>query len=233
MDIKNKIVFITGGVSGIGQATVEDLMARGARVAIYANNLPQTPEMSALQTHQNVLIFEGDIRDEQTVASAAQKTKETLGAIDVLINNAAVAQRKAFADTTSEDWDFVIDVNIKGTLTVTHAILPIMRQQKSGVIVNIASGAGLYGIENLSLYSLTKAALINFSQSLADEVKADNISVFTVAPGGTATKMFATCFPGEQPLQTPRQVADVIVRSIMGEISPDDRLVVDVFRHAH
>ena len=233
MDIKNKVVFITGGATGIGLATTQRLITEGARVAVYTRAIPQTPDSAALKENPNVLFFEGDIREENMVRAAAQKTKETFGSLDVLINNAAIAQRKPFVETTPADRDAIIDVNIKGTLAVTHAILSIMREQKSGTIVNIASGAGLYGIENLSLYSLTKAALINFSQSLADEMKADNIAVFTIAPGGTDTEMFRACFPDEQALQTPQQIADVICKSIVGDITPDDRLVVDVFRHAH
>lgn len=233
MDIKNKVVFITGGATGIGLATTQRLITEGARVSIYTRATPQTPDGAALKENPNVLFFEGDIREENMVLAAAQKTKETFGSLDVLINNAAIAQRKPFAETTPEDWDAVIGVNIKGTLAVTRAILPFMRDQKSGLIINIASGAGLYGVENLSLYSLTKAALINFSQSLADEVRADNIAVFSIAPGGTDTEMFRACFPGEEPLQIPQQIADVIFKSITGDITPDDRLVIDVFRHAH
>ena len=233
MDIKNKVVFITGGATGIGLATTQRLVAQGARVAIYTRAIAQTADIAALKENPSVLFFEGDIREENTVRAAAQKTKEMLGSLDVLINNAAIAQRKPFIETAPEDWDVIIDVNIKGTLAVTRAILPYMRDQKSGLIVNVASGAGLYGIENLSLYSLTKAALINFSQSLADEVRADNIAVFSIAPGGTDTDMFRACFPGEAAPQTPEQIADVIVKSITGDITPDDRLVIDVFRHAH
>ncbi|MFA6495073.1 MAG: SDR family oxidoreductase [Candidatus Paceibacterota bacterium] len=233
MDIKNKVIFITGGATGIGLATTQRLVAEGARVAIYARTIPQTADIAVLKENPNVIFFEGDIREENMVHAAAQKTKETFGSLDVLINNAAVAQRKPFIETTIEDRDALIDVNIKGTLAVTHAILPIMREQKSGIIINIASGAGLYGIENLSLYSLTKAAIINFTQSLADEVRADNMTVFSIAPGGTDTEMFRACFPGEAAPQTPGQIADVIIKSIAGDITPDDRLVVDVFRHAH
>ena len=233
MEIKNKVVFITGGATGIGLATTQQLVAEGARVAVYTRAIPQTPDSAALKENPNILFFEGDIREENTVRATAQKTKETFGSLDVLINNAAIAQRKPFIETIPEDWDAIIDTNIKGTLAVTRAILPLMREQKSGTIINIASGAGLYGIENLSLYSLTKAALINFSQSLSDEVRADNIAVFSIAPGGTDTDMFRACFPGEEPLQTPQQIANIICKSIAGDIAPDDRLLIDVFRHAH
>ncbi len=233
MDIKNKVVFITGGATGIGLATTQRLVAEGARVAIYTRTTPQTAQVAALKENPDVIFFEGDIREENMVRAAAQKTKETFGSLDVLINNAAIAQRKPFIQTTAEDWNDLIDVNIKGTLAVTHAILQIMSEQKNGVIINIASGAGLYGIEDLSLYSLTKAAMINLAQSLADEVRADNIAVFSIAPGGTDTDMFRACFPGEPALQTPQQIADVILKSITGQITPDDRLIIDVFRHAH
>lgn len=229
MNLQGKTVFLTGGGSGIGLATLQKLLEEGAKVASYS--LEHSPEMEALRKNPNVLLLEGNILDAQSVATAVINTVQILGSIDILINNAAIAQRKLFQETTRADWDSLIDTNLKGTLTVIQEVLKVMLAQKLGIIVNISSGAGFYGIEGLSLYSLTKAALINFSQSLSQELRENGIEVFTVTPGSTATKMFQKCFPEDTPRHDPKEVAKIIVKSLKKEIVPDENLIVDVFFH--
>lgn len=231
--VKDKTIFITGGATGIGLATAKQLLDAGARVAIYSLSFKNTPDKKVLEEHKNALLIKGTITSTRQIRHAIRQTIKKFGTIDVLINNASIAQRKDFEYTTSKDWDVIIDTNIKGTLNVTQQVLEIMKKQKSGMIMMISSGSGLYGIEHLSLYSLTKAALINITQSLADEVKKYGIEFVTITPGSTATNMFLSCFPGERAYHTPQQVADIIVRVAQKEIAPDNRLVVDVFRHAH
>jgi 3-oxoacyl-[acyl-carrier protein] reductase len=230
--VKNKTVFITGATSGIGLATAQLLLSKGFNVVIYSLDIPKkNPEIKTLKLNGRVLIAKGDIRSQKSVRRAMNSAVKKFGSLDVLINNAAVAQSKEFYKTTPKDWDFIFDIDIYGTLNVTHEALTIMKKQRSGMIVNIASGAGEYGIENLSLYSMAKAMIINFAQSLADEVKRDRISVLAIAPGSTATGMFKKLFPGQKAYHTPQQVAEVIAKAIEGTIAPDNRLIVDVFHH--
>ena len=99
------------------------------------------------------------------------------------------------------------------------------------LIINISSGAELYGIEELSVYSAAKAGLIAFTQALAEETNPFGIKVVAITPGSTDTKMFREAFPNEKPQHTPEQVAEVIYKTIINEIKPDDRVVVDVFHH--
>ena len=231
--LNNKTVFITGGASGIGLATAQLLLSKGFNVVIYSLDIPQNPEIKSLKLNGRILFTKGDIRSQKSVHRAMSSAVKKFGSLDVLINNAAVAQNKEFYKTTPKDWNFIFDININGTLNVTQEALAIMKKQHSGIIVNIASGAGEYGIENLSLYSMSKAMIINFSQSLADEVKRDKISVVTIAPGSTSTGMFKKLFPGQKAYHTPQQIAEVIFKAINGTAVPDKRLIVDVFHHIH
>jgi len=231
ISLKNKTVFITGATSGIGLETAKLFLEEGANVVIYSITIPDLPEVKEVQKHPHAFVIKGDIQDKKAVAEAVKKSIKKFGQIDILINNAAIAQRKNFIDTTADDWDALIDVNIKGTLIVTHEVLKEMLAKKSGTIINISSGAAFDGIGHLSLYSLTKAAVMNFSQSLYEEVSNKGINVLTVAPGSTDTEMFRKAFPGHKPHHTPRQVAEIIVKAAKKEIHPDDKLVVDVFYH--
>jgi 3-oxoacyl-[acyl-carrier protein] reductase len=231
MDDKNKTAFITGGSSGIGLETAHLLLEKGYAVAIYSNVIPKTTEVQFIASHRHGLVIKGDITDKKAVRAAVAQAQRRFKSIDILINNAAVAQNKPFADTTPKDWDFIIDTNIKGTLAVTHETLKVMRKQGSGMVINISSGAGTYGIRDLSIYSLTKAALINFTQSLSQEVADYGIEVLTITPGSTDTGMFKQLFPDDAAHHSPADVAAVILRAIEKDIAPDDRLIIDTFFH--
>lgn len=241
MEIKDKVVFITGGASGIGLATAERLSKEGAKIAVYSHDADK------IDKSKGFLVFEGDICDRERVKEAIAEAVKKFGSLDILINNAGVVQEKNFIETTEKDWDFILDVNLKGTFTVTQEAIKTMRNGsilrtsdvRNGVqrlrnerlIINISSGAGLYGIEGLSVYSAAKAGLIAFTQALAEEINPFGIKVVAITPGSTDTKMFREAFPNEKPQHTPEQVAEVIYKTIIGEIKPDDRLVVDVFYH--
>lgn len=231
ISLKNKTLFITGATSGIGLETAKLFLDECADVVIYSESIPNTPEIQEIKKHPRVLVIKGDIRSKTGVANAVKKSIKKFGQINFLINNAAVAQRKDFIDTSPKDWDLLIDINIKGTLNVTQVVLKEMLKQKSGTIINISSGAAFDGIGHLSLYSLTKAAVMNFSQSLSEEITSKGLEVFTIAPGSTNTSMFKKVFPGHKPHHSPKQVAEVIVKAAKKEIHPDDKLVVDVFYH--
>ncbi len=233
MDIKNKTIFITGGASGIGLAIAKKLLSEEVRVVIYSRNTDGLEKIFSPEFAERILIVKGDVTDRKQVRKAMDEAIKKFGSLDILINNAGVAKRENFMDTDEKDWDFVIDVNMKGVFICTQEYIKATSNMRHGTreIINIASGAGEYGVEKIAVYSATKAAVINIAQGLNEELKNLGIKWATVCPGSTDTKMFKNIFPEEKPYHIPEQVADVIYKTIIGEIEPDNRLIVDVFHH--
>ncbi|MDI6717754.1 MAG: SDR family oxidoreductase [Patescibacteria group bacterium] len=242
MNIKEKVVFITGAGSGIGLATVRKLLIKGAKIVNFTKTV--TPDLEKEFNSENTLLIEGDVCNRDQVRQAVERTIKKFKSLDILINNAGVAKHERFMETDEKDWNFVIDVNMKGVFICIQEFIKINQrsttnpasfgasdQQPEKLIVNISSGAGIYGIEEIAVYSATKAAVINLTQSLNEEFKNSGVKFITVAPGSTNTKMFSSLFPEEKPYHTPEQVADVIYKTVTGKIKSDDRLIVDVFHH--
>lgn len=240
MDIKQKTVFITGGASGIGLETARKFIKEGANVVIYSYG---TADSEALEfPADRTLVLEGDVCERERVHGAVSHAMERFGGIDVLINNAGVAQRKRFEEMTDAEWQRMVDVNMSGMFTVTQEALKVMDAGvaetdhdgciiKRKCIINISSGAGLFGIPELSIYSATKAAVIAFSQALSGELVQSGIDVITVTPGSVGTDMFRELFKGVEAHHTPADVAEVIYKAVTGSIKPDNRLIVDTFYH--
>lgn len=229
--VNNKTVFITGGGSGIGLATAKKFVQEGANVVIYSRAL----KLKDLDfPTEKTLLIEGDVTKRNNVASAMEKAVKKFGSLDILINNAGVAKRENFLETSEKDWNFVIDVNIKGVFICMQEFIKLCQSSGScrdKTVINIASGAGIYGVDEIAVYSATKAAVINITQGLDEELKKLGMKFIAVCPGATETKMFKNLFPEEKPYHTPEQIADVIYKTAAGEIKPDDRLIVDVFHH--
>lgn len=226
-----KTLFITGGTTGIGLATAQLFLENGYNVFIFSNVIPKNAGIQALQSDPYCLIAEGDIRDAKAVRAAIAQALRRFKRIDLLINNAAVALCKPLLQTTKREMDFILEVNIRGTLTMTQEMLKAFVKQGFGMVINISSGAGTFGIANLSVYSLTKAAIINLSQSLSQEFKGTALRFLTVTPGSTDTAMFRQCFPDDAPHHSPADVARIIYRAAQGELQPNDQLVIDTFYH--
>lgn len=240
MDINGKTIFITGGATGIGLATAQKFIDAGANVIIYSRGTAGSEAMTL--PVDRALVVEGDVCDRTHVALAVAQAKERFGGIDVLINNAGVALRKRFEDMTETEWQRMIDVNVSGMFTVTQEVLRVMDSAaavtdhdgcivRRKCIINISSGSGLFGIPELAVYSATKAAVIAFTQALSGELVQAGIDVITVTPGSVGTDMFKNLFKGAEARHTPADVAEVIYKTVTGEIKPDNRLIVDTFFH--
>jgi NAD(P)-dependent dehydrogenase (short-subunit alcohol dehydrogenase family) len=191
MRLEDKTAFITGGGSGLGRAAAERFAEEGATVVaadIDADAAAETADRiedagSTGEAH------ELDVRDEAAFQAAIDTTVETHG-LDIVVNNAGVAHDRALCeDISTEDRDRSIDVNINGVWNGCHAALPHFKEQGSGAIVNTASFAGVTGVGHLSAYSLTKGAVVSFTEALAAEAGPDGVRVNAICPAVTDTPM--------------------------------------------
>lgn len=189
IDLSGKTALVTGGASGIGWAIASQLAAAGACVAI--NDVdPGAAEEAAVRLGQGAFAAPGDVSDSAAVDSMVAAVQRRVP-IDILVNNAGVAQPLvSIGRLTPEDWQRVIDVNLRGAYLVSRAVYRDMRPRKTGVMVNIASITGLVGFPGSHAYGVSKAALVMLTQTLACEFARHGIRVNAVAPGLVAAPMF-------------------------------------------
>jgi len=184
--LEGKTALVTGGGSGIGAATARRLAAEGARVGIADIDADAGAAVAAeLDGHACVL----DVADVDSVAAGVGEIAERLGEIDVLVNNAGTDRFAFFVNTDPELWDFVLGVNLRGVLAVTHAVLPGMQERRSGSIVNVASEAGRVGSQGSAVYSAAKAGVIGFTKAIAREAARYRVRCNAVAPGPIETPL--------------------------------------------
>jgi 3-oxoacyl-[acyl-carrier protein] reductase len=193
--MKDQVIVITGASSGIGAATALAVAQRGARLSLLArsaNKLELVADAARAEGATEVLWQNCDVRDEAAVAEAIEKTATRFGRIDALINCAGLSLNGAVNGYALDDWRTVIDTNLTGTFLLCRAVLPVMQRQTSGglrgQIINISSGAGRNGIKNMAAYCAAKFGVIGFTESLAHEVRNDDIRVAVLLPASTATR---------------------------------------------
>src|ERR1700727_630765 len=184
MRFEGKIALVTGGASGIGAATVRRLAAEGARVAVADLNEEGARDVAGELDGVGLRM---DVTDVDSVPPAA--APERLGRIDVLVNNAGTDLFSFFVKTDPGLWDFVLGVNLRGVLAVTHAVLPGMQERRGGAIVNVASEAGRVGSQGSAVYSAAKAGVIGFTKAIAREAARYRVRVNAVAPGPIETPL--------------------------------------------
>jgi len=202
---KGKVILITGASRGIGRATAERLAAEGYYV-IATDLERQSADMNDMKkTVANaggkLDILYGDVSDAAAMDSLVAKALEMSGGIDILINNAGVLKLNLVEDISPDEWDFIYDVNAKGTFIMTKAILPHFREKQAGRIINIASIGGKLGAPLQSHYCSAKAAVIRFTQIIAQEVAKDGITINAVCPGIIDTEMGRNNYRDESALQ--------------------------------
>ena len=189
MDIKGKVVLITGASMGIGLSTARLFAAQGARLALAARS---TDKLTALadelraQGHE-ALVLTADMRDPSAVKSMIESTLAHFGQLDILINNAGQAAAGTVADVNSQDFQQIIELNVFGPLYAMQNAIPAMRKQGGGLIINISSMVSKMHIPGLGAYAATKSALNMLSDTARGELASDNIRVITVYPRLTAT----------------------------------------------
>ncbi|HEX5224808.1 MAG TPA: glucose 1-dehydrogenase [Solirubrobacteraceae bacterium] len=226
MRLEGKTAFVTGGASGIGAATARRLAAEGARVAIGDLQEDAAREVAGeLDGFACAL----DVADTGSVRAAVAAAEETLGEIDVLVNNAGTDRFSFFVNTDEELWDFVLAVNLRGVLAMTHAVLPGMQQRRSGSIVNVASEAGRVGSQGSAVYTAAKAGVIGFTKVIAREAARYRVRCNAVAPGPIETPLLnaAPAMLGEVGERLKQAMVDSTALKRSGE--PDEVAAAIVF----
>jgi 2-hydroxycyclohexanecarboxyl-CoA dehydrogenase len=182
MRLEGRIALVTGGASGIGAATARRLAAEGARVAVADVN-----EAGARSVASEIdgTALRMDVTDVESVRAGVA----AVGDVDVLVNNAGTDRFSFFVNTDEELWDFVLAVNLRGTIAVTHAVLDGMQKRGRGAIVNVASEAGRVGSQGSVVYSAAKGGVIAFTRAVARESSRYGVRVNAVAPGPIDTPL--------------------------------------------
>ncbi len=219
--IAGKVVVITGASSGLGEAAARLLAARGASVVLGARRVERlralADELSA--AGGKALAVETDVADRGQVQRLVDAAVEAYGRVDVLINNAGLMPQSLLASLRVDEWDRMIDVNLKGTLYGIAAALPHMQRQRGGHIVNVSSVAGHKVGPGSAVYSATKHAVRALSEGLRQEVKPWNIRTTVISPGAVATEL-------------PDSVADPEVAERVHQLYADVAIPADSFARA-
>jgi NAD(P)-dependent dehydrogenase (short-subunit alcohol dehydrogenase family) len=204
--LSGKTALVTGGSRGIGRAVAAAYAHEGARVFICGRDQAALDEALAeiRKSGGEADGSAGDIGNAVEARCIVGAALARFGAIDILVNNASVlGPRLAIAEYPLDAWEDVIRVNLHGLFFVTHGVLPIMLARRAGSIINVTSGVGRTGKARWGAYAVSKGALENFTQVLADEVKDAGIRVNSVNPAATRTRMRAAAYPAEDPLTLP------------------------------
>lgn len=192
MSIQNKVIIITGASSGIGEVSAKMLAQQGAKVVLAARRTDRLERIVAdIQAAGGEAVAVAmDVTKQADVQAVADKALATFGRIDVIINNAGIMPLSPMAKLKVDEWDKMIDVNVKGVLYGVAAVLPTMQAQKSGQIINISSVAGVKVFAGLgTVYSGTKFAVRAISEGLRMELANDNIRITTLCPGAVESEL--------------------------------------------
>ncbi len=190
-DLSGRVVAVTGASSGIGEATALACARARAAVALAARRMDRIEALAEQIAGEGgtALALQTDVSDEQQAGALVSRTRQELGRLDVLVNNAGVMLLGPIAGADTEEWRRMIDVNLYGVLYCTHAALPVMIEQGSGHIVNVSSVAGRFARAGSGVYNLTKFGVGAFSEALRQEVAQAGIRVTLIEPGAVATEL--------------------------------------------
>ena len=191
MELAGKVALVTGAAQGIGRAIALLLAKQGADLVISDINLEKAQETAREieEMGRRALAIKVNVADLSEVEGMVETILQQFGRIDILVNNAGITRDRLILRMTEEDWDAVLDVNLKGTFNCTKAVIRHMAKQKSGKIVSIASVSGEMGNPGQANYAASKAGVIGFTKTIAREFAARGINVNAIAPGFIQTAM--------------------------------------------
>lgn len=190
-ELEGQVAVVTGGSRGIGLAIAESLAAAGARVAILARNGDRAREAAASLPGDGHAGLSCDVADGEAVKATVEQILADLGPIDILVNNAGVTRDNILLRMSDEEWDQVMEVNLKGAFHMTRAVYRGMMKRRTGSIINVSSVVGLMGNAGQANYSASKAGLLGFTRSVARELASRGVRCNAIAPGYIRTDMTA------------------------------------------
>lgn len=220
MNLKGKVAVVTGASSGIGKAIAEKLSAEGCKVALASRSLEKLAEIKK-ELPTESFIAGMDVSSTASVNTAFEKIRKEFGKINILVNCAGVMPLTYLKNRHLEEWLQTIEVNVKGTLRCIHEVLPSMKEQKSGHIINIASVDGKEIFEGGAVYGASKAAVIELSRAMRMELSPEfNIRITSIEPGTVETDLREDIsdkelledkdYGGKEPKLKPENIADAV-----------------------
>ena len=225
MEVKNKVVIVTGASSGIGEATARLLTKKGAKVALAARSKEKLAKLA--QELPNSFVIPTDMTKTQEIKEMVEKTKEHFGRVDILINNAGRGYHVPLMQIESKKYHELFDLDVVGPLLAMQQVIPVMKEQDGGMIVNISSGTSFMAIPGIAAYSSMKRALNAISLTAREELKNNNIIVSLVYPYITKSQFHKNLLNGGSwileenenlpPFDQPEHVAEKILEAITSE----------------
>jgi NADP-dependent 3-hydroxy acid dehydrogenase YdfG len=188
--LEGKVAIITGASAGIGRASARALAQNGARLVLTArrqDRLDDLVDFAKAHGSEAISVI-GDAREEGTAVAVAEAATKAFGRADILINNVGVGNYKTLVDTSLDDYVEMMDTNVRTTFLFTRHVVPLMIQQRDGLVLMISSMAGVYGFPGEAVYCATKFAQVGFAQGLDKELRPHGIKVGTICPGGVKTE---------------------------------------------
>ena len=219
----HRTVIITGSTRGIGFSTAAAFLKNRDRVTIFCRHREHVSkaikQLARLGERQNILGLVGDVRTEKDVKRIVDQCMKHFGRVDILVNNAGIAAYKEIEQVNQKEWDDILDTNLKGCFLFMRQVIPVMKKQGKGVIINISSGLGVSGEANFSAYCASKFGVIGLTQSIADEMVNTGLRIYAVLPGAVNTKLNWDLDLGMKPseLLAPEYVANKVFRLAEGK----------------
>ncbi|HCZ8727655.1 TPA: SDR family oxidoreductase [Staphylococcus aureus] len=212
--LTDKVALVTGAGSGIGEAIATLLHEEGAKVVLAGRNKDKLQNVANQLAQDSVKVVPTDVTKKEEVDELIKIAQQTFGGLDIVINSAGQMLSSKITDYQVDEWDSMIDVNIKGTLYTAQAALPTMLEQSSGHLINIASIAGFEVTKSSTIYSATKVAVHTITQGLEKELAKTGVKVTSISPGMVDTAITAAYNPTDRKKLEPQDIAEAVLYAL-------------------
>lgn len=212
--LTDKVAVVTGAGSGIGEAIATLLHEEGVKVILAGRNKDKLQNVANQLAQDSVKVVPTDVTKKEEVDELIKIAQQTFGGLDIVINSAGQMLSSKITDYQVDEWDSMIDVNIKGTLYTAQAALPTMLEQSSGHLINIASISGFEVMKSSTIYSATKAAVHTITQGLEKELAKTGVKVTSISPGMVDTAITAAYNPTDRKKLEPQDIAEAVLYAL-------------------